>query len=113
MTAVVKSDQDRPLTMTKIATERGVTKGAIARQLKPLFEQGYLNQVRDEQDNRRILLNATLEGQRVESIITRRVNSRFNGWLDTYGLVEGQALLSTLRRLDALIVQPELNKEKH
>ena len=113
MTAVVKNNQNQPLTLTRIAAERGVTKGAIARQLKPLFEQGYLNQVKDDQDHRRILLNLTSEGQRVESIITQRVNSRFDGWLETYGLAEGKTLLNTLRRLDTLIVQPELNKGKH
>ncbi|MEX0381222.1 MarR family winged helix-turn-helix transcriptional regulator [Leuconostoc sp. MS02] len=113
MTSVVKSGHESPLTMTKIATDRGVTKGAIARQLKPLFERRYLNQVPDEQDRRRTLLLLTPEGQRVEAIITSRVNGRFSGWLDIYGFAEGQNLLKTLHRLDTLIVQPELNKEKH
>ena len=37
-----------PLTLTEIAAERGVTKGAVARQLKPLFEKEYLQQVTDD-----------------------------------------------------------------
>ena len=101
-----------PLTMSEIATERGVTKGAIARQLKPLFERDYLKQSHDDQDRRRVLLSLTVEGQRVEKIVTQRVGARFDKWLDIYGLDEGRDLLKTFHRLNQLIIQPELNKGK-
>ncbi|ADG41079.1 MULTISPECIES: MarR family winged helix-turn-helix transcriptional regulator [Leuconostoc] len=113
MSAVAKNTSEKPLTMTEIAATRGVTKGAVARQLKPLFEREYLQQIHDTADRRRVLLVLTQTGQEVESMITLRVNQRFNGWLEIYGHDEGLDLLNTFQRLDDLIVKPELKKKKH
>lgn len=110
MAAVSQSEE--PLTMTEIAKDRGVTKGAIARQLKPLFDRGYLTQEKDPDDRRRVLLVLTPKGAEVEAIIAQSVRQRFNKWLDIFGISEGKEFLKTLRRLDALIVQPELNNKK-
>lgn len=96
------------LTLTEIAAERGVTKGAVARQLKPLFEKEYLQQVTDDKDRRRVLLHLTETGVVVETTITEKVSSRFNKWLGIYGLEEGKSLLAHLHRLEDLIVKPEL-----
>lgn len=112
MAAVTKNKNEKPLTMTEIAATRGVTKGAVARQLKPLFEREYLQQIQDAADRRRVLLVLTPKGQDIESVITLRVNKRFNEWLDIYGHDEGLDLLKTLHRLDDLIVKPELTKKK-
>ncbi|WP_220740840.1 MarR family winged helix-turn-helix transcriptional regulator [Leuconostoc miyukkimchii] len=109
MSAVAQSEQ--PLTMTQIAKERGVTKGAVARQLKPLFTCGYLRHLTDEKDHRRVLLVLTPEGLQIEKQMTEKVHQRFNKWLEVFGVEEGKAFLVTLRRFQELIVQPELNKK--
>ncbi|WP_059442458.1 MarR family winged helix-turn-helix transcriptional regulator [Leuconostoc mesenteroides] len=105
------ADSDEPLTMTKIAKDRGVTKGAVARQLKPLFDCGYLKHMPDEKDHRRVLLVLTSEGKAVEKQMTMKVQQRFHKWLDIFGVEEGKFFLKTLKRFQNLIVQPELNKK--
>ncbi|WP_308738281.1 MarR family winged helix-turn-helix transcriptional regulator [Leuconostoc falkenbergense] len=77
-----------------------------------MFDRGYLNQEKDPDDRRRVLLVLTPKGVEVEAIIAQSVRQRFNKWLDIFGISEGKEFLKTLRRLDALIVQPELNSKK-
>ncbi|MGX7051174.1 MarR family winged helix-turn-helix transcriptional regulator [Leuconostoc palmae] len=107
MSAVAKNESK--LTMTEIATDRNVTKGAVARQLKPLVALAYIEQIPDKKDRRRVLLSLTDKGKEVEKAITNRVVERFDKWLSVYGLEEGELLLNQLRRLETLIVKPELD----
>ncbi|TYC46016.1 MarR family winged helix-turn-helix transcriptional regulator [Leuconostoc litchii] len=110
MAAIANSNQ--PLTMTEIARDRGVTKGAVARQLKPLFDCGYLKHLSDHKDHRRVLLMLTDEGLIIEKQMTSKVQHRFNKWLDIFGLEAGQDFLVTLKRFQELIVLPELHDKK-
>lgn len=105
------SRSDTPLTLTEIAAERDVTKGAVGRQLKPLLGLQFVTQTPDEKDRRRIFLALTSEGQCVESAITKRVRARSKQWIDAFGLEESKELLKGLHRFDDLIMQPALNGE--
>lgn len=105
------SHSEQPLTLTEIAAERDVTKGAVGRQLKPLLELKFITQTPDEKDRRRIFLALTTEGQRVEAEISKRVKARSKQWIDAFGLEEARELLRGVHRFDDLIMQPALNGE--
>lgn len=98
-------------TMTRIALERNVTKGAVARQLKPLFEQQYLKQEVDKDDRRRVILVVTDSGRAVNRKILSAVNERFSRWVNIFGRNESQQLLDLLSKFDHLIVQPQLKNK--
>lgn len=107
MAAIARSET--PLTLTEIAAERDVTKGAVGRQLKPMLALDFVVQTPDENDRRRILLSLTPEGQRIEAELTKRVRARGKAWIEAFGLEESRDLLKDIHRFDELIMKPALN----
>lgn len=95
-----------------IAKERGVTRSAISRQLRPLLNHHYIKQEADPKDHRRLFLLSTLKGRRVEQHISSLVRKRFSKWVDVYGKDRGAELLDLLEDFNKQIVQANYSEEK-
>ena len=99
-----------PVTLTQLAAQRNVTKGAIARQMKPLLDQNYLEQQTDPSDRRRSFLQLSASGEQTQQEIARAVETRFSDWIEVFGVDDAQQLLSLLRRFDDVILRQSLRK---
>lgn len=99
-----------PVTLTQLATQRNVTKGAIARQMKPLLDQNYLEQQTDPSDRRRSFLQLSATGEQTQQEIARAVEARFSNWIEVFGADDAQQLLGLLRRFDDVILRQSLRK---
>ncbi|EEJ40783.1 MULTISPECIES: MarR family winged helix-turn-helix transcriptional regulator [Limosilactobacillus] len=95
-----------------IADERGVTRSAISRQLRPLLNHNYIQQEADPEDRRRLFLISTIRGKQVEQHIGSLVLKRFSNWLDVYGKDRGAELLDLLEDFNKEIVQANYSEEK-
>lgn len=78
------ADQDG-LTLTDVVERRHVTRAAVSRQIKMLLKKEFIYQEPDEMDRRRMLLHLTEAGADVERIVTKRVENRFDGWVESFG----------------------------
>lgn len=87
-----------------IAEERGVTRSAISRQLRPLLNNNYIKQEADPVDRRRLFLISTPEGKQVEHRISSLVMRRFSKWVDVYGKDRGAELLDLLEDFNKQII---------
>lgn len=99
-----------PVTLTQLAAQRNVTKGAIARQMKPLLDQNYLEQQTDPSDRRRSFLQLSAAGEQTQQEIARAVETRFSDWIEVFGVDDAKQLLSLLRRFDDVILRQSLRK---
>lgn len=90
-----------------IAEERGVTRSAISRQLRPLLNNHYIKQEADPEDRRRMFLISTAEGEKVAEHINALVQKRFAKWVKVYGKDRGRELLDLLEDFNKQIVQAD------
>lgn len=88
-----------------IAEERGVTRSAISRQLRPLLQKNYILQETDPDDRRRRFLISTAKGEKVAQEISDLVLKRFSEWVKVYGEERGKLLLNLLEDFNKQIVQ--------
>lgn len=88
-----------------IAEERGVTRSAISRQLRPLLQKKYILQETDPDDRRRRFLISTPKGEKVAKEISALVLKRFSEWVKVYGEERGELLLDLLEDFNKQIVQ--------
>lgn len=95
-----------------IAEERGVSRSAISRQLRPLLKHNYITQEVDPEDRRRLFLISTPRGKEVEQHIGSLVMKRFSKWVDVYGKERGAELLALLEDFNKQIVQGNNSEEK-
>lgn len=96
-----------------IAAEREVTRSAISRQLRPLLNNGYIEQKADPEDRRRLFLISTAEGKKVERQISSLVLERFSKWLSVYGKDRGAELLNLLADFNTQIVRADIARKKN
>lgn len=87
------------LSLTDIVKKRGVTKPAIARQLRVLRDLGYVSQKIAGDDRRRHILALTPLGKRVEQQAGEAARSAFDDWVDRLGEDKMKALLSLLKEV--------------
>ncbi|WP_446002621.1 MarR family transcriptional regulator [Weissella viridescens] len=92
------------LTLSDIVDNRSVTRAAVSRQIKMLLKRDYVYQEPDENDRRRMLLHLTEEGIEVEKVVTRRVETRFQGWVEVFGQTTAQNILEFIRTFDDKVV---------
>lgn len=69
-----------------------------------LLKRDYVYQEPDENDRRRMLLHLTEEGVEVEKVVTRRVETRFQGWVEVFGQTTAQNILEFIRTFDDKVV---------
>lgn len=96
-----------------IAEQRQVTRSAVSRQLKVLFQQKYVKQRADPADRRRMFLIATVQGKEVATKIWDRVNQRFAKWLKIYGQDRAHQFLNMFEDFNRQIIQGEKSNDYH
>ena len=72
------------LTAGRLASESGLTTGAVTAVLDRLEQAGYVRRVRDEQDRRRVLVELTPEGHALGGEIYRPLADMARAVLETY-----------------------------
>ncbi|WP_204122576.1 MarR family winged helix-turn-helix transcriptional regulator [Lacticaseibacillus mingshuiensis] len=85
------------VSLTDIVKKRGVTKPAIARQLKVLRDLGYLTQKLAPDDHRRHILTLTPMGKRVAAEAEVAVEEEFARWVEVMGEAKLNELLGLLK----------------
>ncbi|MCT0957086.1 MarR family transcriptional regulator [Weissella cibaria] len=105
------ADQDG-LTLTDVVERRHVTRAAVSRQIKMLLKKEFIYQEPDEMDRRRMLLHLTEAGADVERIVTKRVETRFDGWVESFGEDKAHKVLAFIRQFDDKVVSKTKAKVK-
>ena len=95
-----------------IAEQRQVTRSAVSRQLKVLFQQGYVEQKADPADRRRMFLVATKKGRDVERKIWQRINYRFANCVQIYGEERADQFLTLFEDFNQQIIQGKIRKRE-
>ncbi len=76
---------DNSVSLIDIAKKRGVTRGAISRQIRVLLKLDYITQEIDPDDRRRLILNLTPSGQKTVEELNPKIHNRFTSWMETFG----------------------------
>ncbi|WP_127848467.1 MarR family winged helix-turn-helix transcriptional regulator [Lacticaseibacillus hulanensis] len=104
---------NRVSNLTDIVRLRGVTKPAIARQLRTLRNLDYISQTTAENDRRRHILKLTTVGARIEREITATVSEFFEQFVDAVGADKVETLRQLLATIDADYLEPaKLNDQQ-
>lgn len=104
--------QQDGITLTDVVERRHVTRAAVSRQIKMLLKKGYLFQEPDIMDRRRMLLHLTPVGKQVEIVVSKRVERRFDGWLEAFGEDQAHRVLAFIRQFDDKVVSKTRAKIK-
>lgn len=94
------------ITLMDIVNRRGVTKPAIARQIKILRSYGFLRQEIDESDRRRHFLYLTPTGKEIEKKLTKSAAQQFSSWVHVLGNDKAEQLLALLNEVGDKIIKP-------
>lgn len=95
-----------------IAEQRQVTRSAVSRQLRVLFQQKYVEQKADPADRRRMFLVATSKGKDVETKIWQKINRRFAKWVQIYGEKRASQFLALFEDFNQQIIQGNIRKKE-
>lgn len=95
------------LAVSELAKKRGVTKGAISRQLKILMNQNYVLQARSDVDRRIFYLHLTSTGEALTVKINAVILQRFSNWLDIIGEHDANELRRIMDRVGHDIIEQE------
>ncbi len=95
-----------------IAEQRQVTRSAVSRQLRVLFQQKYVEQKADPADRRRMFLVATSKGKDVETKIWQKINQRFAKWVQIYGERRASQFLALFEDFNQQIIQGNIRKKE-
>ena len=96
---------DPETTLTKIVTKRGVTKPAVARQLRVLRGLNYITQAKFENDRRRNRLSLTPLGKEVEAAITKEASARFDEWVAALGERKAKQFVKLLNDIGTKVIR--------
>lgn len=97
---------NRASNLTELVQLRGVTKPAIARQLRTLRSLEYINQTTATADHRRHVLSLTSSGAQVEKQIETALNSSFDQLIGAIGEGEVQTLTTILEHINKEVLEP-------
>ncbi|MDE3281777.1 MarR family winged helix-turn-helix transcriptional regulator [Lacticaseibacillus parahuelsenbergensis] len=103
---------DPTISLTAIVAKRGVTKPAVARQIRVLRNLNYVTQSKFEADRRRNTLQLTPLGKRVEAAITKEASERFNEWVNALGVRKAKQFVKLLNEIGAKVIQPQQAAKK-
>jgi DNA-binding MarR family transcriptional regulator len=96
----------RASNLTELVQLRGVTKPAIARQLRTLRSLEYINQTTASADHRRHVLSLTRAGAAVEKQIESALDGSFDHLVAAIGEDEVQTLTTILEHINDNLLQP-------
>ncbi|MDR2661084.1 MAG: MarR family transcriptional regulator [Lactobacillaceae bacterium] len=99
-----------PTTLTQLAENRGVTKGAVARQLKGLIINDLIEQDRRQKDRRFAYITLSEKGQEILNNVTGEVVERWDGWIDKFGADNAWKLLKLMNKLHEDILSDDLGR---
>lgn len=102
--------QQPKIKLMDIAKQRQVTRSAVSRQLKILFQQNYVEQKADPADRRRMFLLATTTGKQVEEQIWLKIKRRFTKWVQIYGKDRANEFLALFEDFNQQIIQGKKEK---
>ena len=86
---------DNSVSLIDIAKKRGVTRGAISRQIRVLLKLDYTQEI-DPDDRRRLILNLTPSGQKTVEELNPKIHNRFASWLETFGKENAKQMLDLM-----------------
>ncbi|WP_226789472.1 MarR family winged helix-turn-helix transcriptional regulator [Latilactobacillus graminis] len=87
---------DNSVSLIDIAKKRGVTRGAISRQIRVLLKLDYITQAIDPNDRRRLILNLTPTGAETVAALNPKIHERFASWITTFGKDNAQQMLALM-----------------
>ncbi len=87
---------DNSVSLIDIAKKRGVTRGAISRQIRVLLKLDYITQEIDPDDRRRLILNLTPSGQKTVEELNPKIHNRFTSWMETFGEENAKQMLDLM-----------------
>lgn len=87
---------DNSVSLIDIAKKRGVTRGAISRQIRVLLKLDYITQEIDPDDRRRLILNLTPSGQKTVEELNPKIHNRFASWMETFGKENTKQMLDLM-----------------
>ncbi|BBE25550.1 MarR family transcriptional regulator [Latilactobacillus curvatus] len=87
---------DNSVSLIDIAKKRGVTRGAISRQIRVLLKLDYITQEIDPDDRRRLILNLTPSGQKTVEELNPKIHNRFASWMETFGKKNAKQMLDLM-----------------
>lgn len=87
------------ISLTDIVKKRGVTKPAIARQLRVLRDLGYVSQKLAPDDHRRHILTLTPLGKQIEKKADAATKTEFQRWVATLGTQKMETLLDLFNEI--------------
>ncbi|ASN59451.1 marR family protein [Latilactobacillus curvatus CRL 705] len=87
---------DNSVSLIDIAKKRGVTRGAISRQIRVLLKLDYITQEIDPDDRRRLILNLTPSGQKTVEELNPKIHNRFASWMETFGKENAKQMLDLM-----------------
>lgn len=98
--------------LTELVKLRGVTKPAIARQLRALRSLNYVRQKVSDSDRRRHVLSLTRKGKQVEQEVEDNMEDRLSTVMLALGSDDIQTLQALLNKLDEKVLQPVKQTQK-
>lgn len=96
--------QNKATNLTELVAQRGVTKPAIARQLRALRSLGYLTQDIATDDRRKHILHLTDQGANVETQIEQALQASLSRLVEQIGRDNLHELIRILERLDERVL---------
>lgn len=104
---------DPEISLTAIVNKRGVTKPAVARQLRVLRNLNYVTQSKFKADRRRNMLQLTPLGKQVEAAITKNANEQFNEWVAALGERKAKQFVKLLNEIGSKVIRPQQAAKKN
>lgn len=102
---------DPDISLTAIVAKRGVTKPAVARQLRVLRNLNYVTQTKFAADRRRNTLRLTPLGKQVEAEITKTATDRFDQWVTALGEDKAKQFVDMLNEIGEKLIHPQQTSE--
>ncbi|MFL2063571.1 MarR family transcriptional regulator [Latilactobacillus sakei] len=99
--------EDSSVSLIDIAKKRGVTRGAISRQIRVLLKLDYISQSTDPSDRRRLILNLTPSGQQTVSELLPKVQERFSSWMMAFGKENAKQMLFLMNEFRQKVMAEE------
>lgn len=100
--------EDSSVSLIDIAKKRGVTRGAISRQIRVLLKLDYITQEIDSNDRRRLILKLTPSGFQTVHELNPKINQRFASWVETFGIENSKQMLILMNEFRSKIMAKEI-----
>ncbi len=101
----------RPYYLTELAGHQGVSAPTMSNSVKTLVERGWVERVRDPEDQRRVLVEISPAGHAMLSSIHKRLSARVGELCAPLSSAECEELLQGLAIIERVFAQNEGNDD--